>query len=190
MAGQNGPLWASCGHRLLLAIWRRLPLAPRRLAIRILFPRFPIGAVAIVRNEAGHILLVHQTYHSEGALWAAPGGWLGRNESPAEAAVRETFEETGLRVVAERVLATSSGPYGEISLAFECRVLGDTGFVPNAEADQIGYFPPTDLPRMSRYTRDLLTGALAALSPEAAPAPHASRPATGTGEGAGSSRGD
>jgi ADP-ribose pyrophosphatase YjhB (NUDIX family) len=153
--------WASTGHRLLLVIWRYLPLMARRFAIRVLFPRFPVGAVAIVRDDGGRILLVRQTYHRAGIRWAAPGGWLAHGESPREAAARETREETGLRVTVGRVLEVGSGPYHEVSLAFECQVVGDGGFQPNHETDRIGYFAPSDLPPMTAETRRLLERALA-----------------------------
>jgi len=160
------------GHRVLLKVWRYLPLPLRRLAIRILYPRFPVGAVAIVRDHAGRVLLVRQTYHRGGERWGAPGGWLGRRESPREAATRETFEETGLHVTAGRVLAIGGGPYGEISLAFECRIVGQDEFRPSDETDQIGYFERSALPRMTTDTRLLLEHALAAQAhwPEAAEA--------------------
>lgn len=152
------------GHRLLLVIWRYLPLTARRVAIRVLYPRFPIGAVAIIRDGAGRILLVRQTYHRAGVRWAAPGGWLAHGESPRQAAARETFEETGLRVTVGRVLEIGTGPYREVSLAFECRVVGDDGFRTSHETDRIGYFAPADLPPMTAETRWLLERALAVLA--------------------------
>jgi 8-oxo-dGTP diphosphatase len=147
---------------VLLTVWRYLPLSLRRLAIRILYPRVPVGAVAVIRDETGRVLLVRQTYHREGECWGAPGGWLGRGETPTEAATRETFEETGLRVTAGRVLAVGGGPYGEISLAFECRIVEQAAFRPSDETDQLGYFAPSALPRMTTNTRLLLEQALTA----------------------------
>jgi 8-oxo-dGTP diphosphatase len=42
------------------------------------------------------ILLLHrQDNKSQGNLWGIPGGKLEKNESPIEAAIRETMEETG-----------------------------------------------------------------------------------------------
>ncbi|MCC6420064.1 MAG: NUDIX domain-containing protein [Gemmataceae bacterium] len=149
-------------HRLLLVVWRHLPLGPRRLAIRILYPQFPIGAVAIVQDAQGRILLVRQTYHREGIRWGAPGGWLSGHEHPREAAAREAFEETGLRVRVGRVLDIDSGPYGEVSLAFECEIVGDSGFRPSEETDEIGWFAPDALPPMTVDTRRLLERSLRA----------------------------
>lgn len=162
MIGQMARAGAGGGHRALLRVWRYLPLSLRRVAIRILYPRFPVGAVAIICDEAGHVLLVRQTYHRGGERWGAPGGWLGRGETPPEAAIRETLEETGLRVRAGRVLAVGGGPYGEISLAFECQIMGQAEFRPSDETDQIGYFERSALPLMTTNTRLLLVQALAA----------------------------
>src|SRR4051794_35651705 len=153
--------WAGTGHRLLLVIWRYLPLAARRFAIRLLYPRFPIGAVAIVQDDRGRVLLVRQTYHRAGARWGAPGGWLAHGETPREAAARETLEETGLQIAVGRVLEIGSGPYREVSLAFECRIIGDTGYHPSPETDRMAYFSPDELPPMTAATRHLLERALA-----------------------------
>ncbi len=162
MMGQSVRLLAGTGHRVLLFVWRYLPLGVRRVAIRILYPRFPIGAVAIVQDTQGRVLLVRQTYHREGIRWGAPGGWLSGRENPREAAAREAYEETGLHVRVGRVLDIDSGPYGEVSLAFECEVVGDTGFRPSQETDEIGWFAPTALPPMTVDTRRLLERSLAA----------------------------
>ena len=161
MVGRIARLWLGTGHRFLLVVWRYLPFWARRLAIRLLYPRFPVGAIAFVRDEDGRVLLVRQTYHRGGVRWAPPGGWLDRGESPRQAAVREAFEETGLHVVAGHLLEVDGGPYGEVSLIFECRVVGDHGFRPGPETDRIGYFPPDDLPAMTAEVRHLLERTIA-----------------------------
>ena len=48
-----------------------------------------------VRDDAGRVLLVR---HSNGGVWVLPGGAIEPEETPADAAVREVYEETGLEV--------------------------------------------------------------------------------------------
>ncbi|MEV6927110.1 NUDIX domain-containing protein [Dactylosporangium sp. NPDC051485] len=54
-----------------------------------------LTASAVVFDGAGRVLLVR---HLGSGLWLYPGGHLEDGEEPAAAAVRETREETGLRV--------------------------------------------------------------------------------------------
>lgn len=58
------------------------------------WPRVPYVGVGCLVFNAGRILLV---LGREG-LWSPPGGHLDFGESPFEAAVRETREETGVEV--------------------------------------------------------------------------------------------
>ena len=55
------------------------------------------GAAAVI-NKEGKILLMRR---SDNQLWVMPGGQMEVGESPAEAVVRETFEETGIRCTAK-----------------------------------------------------------------------------------------
>jgi 8-oxo-dGTP diphosphatase len=62
-----------------------------------------IAAGAIVIHE-GKVLLVRYLTTTGSSYLAAPGGRLEQNEAVSDAAVRETLEETGLRVAARKVL--------------------------------------------------------------------------------------
>ncbi|MEP7275494.1 MAG: NUDIX domain-containing protein, partial [Betaproteobacteria bacterium] len=61
----------------------------------------------VVLDEAARVLLVR---HVEGNDWTTPGGMIEPLETPADAAVRETHEETGLLVELTRMIGVFGGP--------------------------------------------------------------------------------
>ncbi|MCB0420522.1 MAG: NUDIX hydrolase [Bdellovibrionales bacterium] len=60
------------------------------------------GVLLIVHN---HVLLVQMNYGKFKGQWILPGGLVEETEHPHMAAVRECFEETGLRVELRSLLA-------------------------------------------------------------------------------------
>ncbi|MEO0062401.1 MAG: hypothetical protein RLZZ08_961 [Pseudomonadota bacterium] len=75
-------------HRLVL----RLGHAVRRTWWRL---RRPVvdGACVIALDDAGHVLLLRQSYGT--TRWVLPGGGVDRGETPIAAAARELEEEAG-----------------------------------------------------------------------------------------------
>lgn len=64
----------------------------------------PGGVGCIVQDERGRYLLGMRTgTDNDAGKWALPGGKIDPGETPGEAAVRELFEETGLRARVVRV---------------------------------------------------------------------------------------
>lgn len=124
------------------------------------------GVAAIVRDEAGQILLVRRR---EDQLWSLPAGGLDPGEEPAQAAARECWEETGLLVRPVRLAGAFAGsryhytyPNGDqvepTLLVFECRVVGGKLEAVDGEAVEIRYFPPAELPPLVQpYPEDFLT---------------------------------
>lgn len=55
-------------------------------------------AFCLVENKSGEVLLVQRGYGKEKYKWSLPGGHVDHKERSHRAAVRETREETGLRV--------------------------------------------------------------------------------------------
>ncbi|MFH8794315.1 NUDIX domain-containing protein [Streptomyces sp. NPDC017941] len=87
-------------------------------------PRRKVGALAIIRNHEGHILLVDPHYRDGMTL---PGGGAKGNEYPHDAVVREVEAETGLKVVPRRLLVmdvVAENVEGDvrvgIDLVFDC----------------------------------------------------------------------
>ena len=112
-----------------------MPISPyvRELRTRIGTTRLLLPSVsAHVFDDAGRLLLVRQR---DDGIWSTPGGTIEPDERPADAVVRETWEETGLVVSPTRLLAVYGGPEfvvrypsGDESqyviAAFECRPIG------------------------------------------------------------------
>ena len=67
-------------------------------------PKVAIGAV--VGNDAGELLLVQR---ADSGIWLYPTGWADIGYSPAEVAVKEVAEETGIECEPQRVLAVIDG---------------------------------------------------------------------------------
>ncbi len=90
------------------------------------------SVTGIIYDERDRILLVRQ---SEGGIWSAPGGSVDADETPADAVVREVWEETGLDATPVRLLGVYGGPSCVVTYpngdrtayamaVFECEVRG------------------------------------------------------------------
>lgn len=110
------------------------------------------AASAVVVDDVGRILLHHRT---DNDLWSIPGGGMEPGESIADTATREVKEETGLEVVAERVVGIYSNPRhvveypdGEVrqqfSVCFACRLTGGSLAI-SEESAEVGFFSPEQI---------------------------------------------
>lgn len=110
-------------------------------------PKVAIGA--IVGDEEGRILLVKRP---DSGIWLYPTGWADVGYSPAEVAVKEVAEETGIECVPEQVIAVIDGQrmgftrFGMYMILFHCRAVGGTLQGHPLETDGVGFFSPDDLP--------------------------------------------
>jgi 8-oxo-dGTP pyrophosphatase MutT (NUDIX family) len=130
------------------------------------------SVTAITYDEHGRVLLVR---HADVQLWVAPGGSIEPNESPADAVVREMWEETGLWVTPTRILGVYGGPEFQVIYSngdsvtyvmtlFECRVVQGEIRPDGIETLEVGYFSEQDLPqlKMPRWAQLVLPDAFRA----------------------------
>ncbi|MCU1455537.1 MAG: ADP-ribose pyrophosphatase [Acidimicrobiales bacterium] len=110
-------------------------------------PKVAIGAV--VGNDRGEILLVQR---ADSGVWLYPTGWADVGYSPAEVAVKEVHEETGITCEVVRVLAVLDGlrrGFTRIplySLVFLCRATGGEVTPHPLETADVGWFARDALP--------------------------------------------
>jgi mutator protein MutT len=67
-------------------------------------------AGAVIKDAAGRLLLIRRRNEPGAGLWSLPGGRIEPGESDEQAVVREVREETGLSVLAGRLLGTVERP--------------------------------------------------------------------------------
>jgi hypothetical protein len=78
-------------------------------------PKVAVGAV--VGNEAGEILLIQR---ADSGVWLYPTGWADVGYSPAEVAVKEVEEETGITVEVDALIGGVSTGCGADSAGHRC----------------------------------------------------------------------
>ncbi len=106
---------------------------------------------AAVIDDAGRILLMQRT---DNRKWAMPGGGFEVGETPAEGAMREAYEETGVRCQAIALVGVfDSRLWGFISrhhfyaFTFLCRPIGNIPIhFHSDETVDIGWFAEDALP--------------------------------------------
>lgn len=107
-------------------------------------PRLVVTTIPV--TEAGEVVLLRRGIEPGYGTWAQPGGFLEVDETVTEAAIRETFEETGLVVEPGAIVGLYSRlEAAVVVLAFEARVVGGRTQT-NPEALEISAFPPEAIP--------------------------------------------
>ena len=126
---------------------------------RVVFREHKVAAGVIVEQE-GKVLLVRRKMKPRQALWTFPGGFVDFDETPAEAAVRECLEETGLVVEITNLLDVVGGQEHEggadIVIVYRARQIGGK-LQADDDVDRATFFSPGELPPLAfRATREAL----------------------------------
>jgi 8-oxo-dGTP pyrophosphatase MutT (NUDIX family) len=124
------------------------------------------GVVMVVFDEQGRILLNQRT---DTGRWALISGIPDPGEQPAQAAVREIMEETGVSAVVERVLSVFTNepivyPNGDhaqfIDIVLCCRAVGGRARVNDDESLDVRWFAQDELPPLGPIARSRIEQAL------------------------------
>lgn len=112
-------------------------------------PKVAAGVLA-VRNE--EVLLVRRIMDPFAGLWSIPAGFVNAYEDPAQAALRECLEETGLNAAVEElfdILAGREHPRGaDILLVYRVHTCGGELHAGD-DADRAAWFPLASLPKLA-----------------------------------------
>ncbi|MFF9360587.1 NUDIX domain-containing protein [Streptomyces griseoluteus] len=110
------------------------------------------SVTAVVRDDAGRLLLIHKT---DNDLWALPGGGHDIGEHIADTVVREVREETGIDVEVDNISGLYTDPQhvlayddGEVrqqfSICFRAHVVGGA-LRTSSESKEVRWIDPADL---------------------------------------------
>jgi ADP-ribose pyrophosphatase YjhB (NUDIX family) len=152
---------------------------PLRLALavasRLLAPRQPVGAVGVIFDERGRVLLLEHVFRTD-FPWGLPGGYVKRGEDPRQAVRRELEEELGAQVEVGALLA--SEPIGlveksthpkHLGLAYACRFVGGE-CRPGREVISVEWVRPEEIRRtLSAFQAKAIALAVAAVRDRRSP---------------------
>lgn len=110
-----------------------------------------ISAAIIVRGD--RVLMVRRRISEGELMWQFPAGGIEAGESPEQAAVRETLEETGLKVEAAKLLGQRVHPKTRREMSYTaCQVIDGEAHVADAdELDAVAWVTLAEIPKYVPY---------------------------------------
>ncbi|MBB6417938.1 NUDIX domain-containing protein [Streptomyces sp. AK010] len=115
------------------------------------------GVTALVFDDAGRMLLNRR---ADSGRWSVLGGIPDPGEQPAACAVREVYEETAVRCVAERVVLVEAlrpvtyengDTCQYMDITFRCRAVGGEAKVNDDESLDVAWFDVDALPELNEF---------------------------------------
>ncbi len=106
-------------------------------------PKLVVGAVVLHHNR---LLMCRRAIPPREGLWTMPAGFLELDETLAEGAVRETWEEARARVRIERLLGIYELPtIGQIYVIYRAAMTAPE-FAPGPESSEVALFTWDEVP--------------------------------------------
>ena len=138
-----------CGSRVILVERQGRARAYCPPCGAIHYQRLKVGAGALIERE-GKLLLLRRGIEPFRGGWNLPAGYAEIDEHPAQAAVREAREETGLRVEANDLVDVyffdDDRRGNGLLIVYRCRVIGGD-LQAGDESLAAGWFAPDALPQ-------------------------------------------
>lgn len=148
--------------KFLLHLWRFMPMWIHVFVTRVTQPKFNAGVSALVFDELGRVLLFKHTYRKY--EWGIPGGTLEYHEQPAEAMVREFYEEANMKIEIKKLLKVASAKeFPHLGIVYLCNIISGE-FKPSHEISEMKYFDVNNLPKMLYAEKDLIQWALKSIN--------------------------
>ena len=113
----------------------------------------PKVATAMILERDGRVLLVRRGTEPGLGLWSLPGGYVDRGEVVEEAAVREVWEETGLRTEVARLVGVFSEKGSPVVLVVYAGEIVEGEPEARDEVMEVGIFAVGELPPLA-FERD------------------------------------
>ena len=106
-------------------------------------PKIVVGSVALWQDR---ILLCRRAINPRVGYWTLPAGFLELNETTAEGARREAWEEARARIEIEALLAVYNIPrLSQVQMFYRARLLSDA-VEAGPESREVGLFAWDDIP--------------------------------------------
>ena len=143
---------ASCGAVLVLRRdeGQTRPVCPD--CGRVVYYDPKLAATCVVERSEG-VLFVQRAMPTGYGLWSLPGGYVDRGELVEDAAAREVFEETGLRVATRELIGVfSQAQHPVVVVAYSADETGGL-LMAGPECLDLGFFPTDALPPLA-FPRD------------------------------------
>lgn len=107
----------------------------------------------MILERGGRVLLVRRGTEPGLGLWSLPGGYVDRGEVVEEAAVREVWEETGVRTEVARLVGVFSESGSPVVLVVYVGEIVEGELEARDEVMEVGFFAVGDLPPLA-FERD------------------------------------
>jgi ADP-ribose pyrophosphatase YjhB (NUDIX family) len=140
--------------KTLLRLWRTLPIWVHFLAAKLVRSKFRAAVAALIFDERGRVLLFKHTYRKW--QWGIPAGSLEHREQPADAVLREFYEETRMQIQIEKLLTVVSATEDHhLTIVYLCKIVGGE-FKASNEVSEMKYFDVNELPKMLFAEKELI----------------------------------